>query len=130
MIVANMMKCPDGTILQSKHRHDYVDHTDENGVYYFLDGGLSYVRYSGNGELLTIYNTDNISIIRENMYWGRNYDENKNLLDETQWVKIKDITDSHLDALIVYWEERLDKYKEADIFLDIFKLEKKYRNKR
>ena len=64
------------------------------------------------------------------MYWGRNYDENKNLLDETQWVKIKDITDSHLDALIVYWEERLDKYKEADIFLDIFKLEKKYRNKR
>ena len=130
MIVANMMRCPDGTILQSKHRHDYVDHTDENGVYYFLDGGLSYVRYSGNGELLTIYNTDNISIIRENMYWGRNYDENKNLLDETQWVKIKDITDSHLDALIVYWEERLDKYKEADIFLDIFKLEKKYRNKR
>jgi hypothetical protein len=128
MIVANMMKCPDGTILQSKHRHDYVDYTDKNGVHYFLDGGLSYIRFSGNGELITYHHTDSIASIREHMYWGKNYDENGNVLEETEWVRIKDITDSHLDALIVYWEERLEKYKEAEIFVDIFKREKEYRN--
>ena len=37
-LVANVWKCLDGTILQSKHRHDFVDYTDAAGNYYMVDG--------------------------------------------------------------------------------------------
>ena len=30
-ILNSRMRTPDGTILESKHRHDYVTHTDANG---------------------------------------------------------------------------------------------------
>jgi hypothetical protein len=39
-IVANRIRTPDGTILESKHRHDYVTYTDANGKQYMVDGGL------------------------------------------------------------------------------------------
>ena len=49
-ILNSRMRTPDGTILESKHRHDYVTHTDANGKEYMLDGGLDYVRCSANGD--------------------------------------------------------------------------------
>ena len=56
-ILSSRMRTPDGTILESCYRHDYVTHTDANGKEYMLDGGLDYVRSSANGdeEMLTIY---------------------------------------------------------------------------
>lgn len=56
-ILSNRMRTPDGTILESKHRHDYVTHLDANGNEYMLDGGLSYVRSSayGDEEMLTVF---------------------------------------------------------------------------
>ena len=56
-ILSSRMKTPDGTILESINRHDYVTHTDANGKEYMLDGGCEYVRCSANGDeyLLTIY---------------------------------------------------------------------------
>jgi len=122
-LVASFMICPDGYILQSKNRHDYQEYTDEQGNYFMLDGGLDYQRYSNEsnkGALKQVYNTDPIDIIREHMYWGRNYDENKQLLPKTEWVLLKDITDDHLDALLVYLKGKK--------FLDVFKKEKQYRN--
>ena len=43
-IVANRIRTPDGTILESMHRHDYVTYTDANGKEYMVDGGLDYLR--------------------------------------------------------------------------------------
>ena len=46
-LIRSMMQTPDGTILESKHRHDCVFHTDStNGYTYMLDGGTDYQRVS------------------------------------------------------------------------------------
>lgn len=49
-LLRNRLQSPDGTILESKHRHDYVCHLDKNGKMYFLDGGLDYARCSAHGD--------------------------------------------------------------------------------
>lgn len=41
---------PDGTLLSSVNRHDYVTHEDKNGKHYMLDGGTDYIRCSVNGD--------------------------------------------------------------------------------
>ena len=35
-ILRNALKTPDGTVITSRHRHDYVTHTDTNGKEYIL----------------------------------------------------------------------------------------------
>lgn len=43
-IIVNQIMTPDGTIITSRHRHDYVTHIDKNGLVYSVDGGLDYLR--------------------------------------------------------------------------------------
>jgi len=43
-LVYNAIQTPDGTVLESRHRHDFVSHKDANGYVYFVDGGLAYRR--------------------------------------------------------------------------------------
>ena len=71
-ILSNRMRTPDGTILESAFRHDYVTYTDANGKEYMLDGGLDYVRSSANGdeEMLTVTSDDSHEVIREVVKWG------------------------------------------------------------
>ena len=47
-VLVSGMICPDGTVLYSRHRHDYKSHTDSNGEWYMIDGGLDYVKSSVN----------------------------------------------------------------------------------
>lgn len=102
-IIANRIKCPDGTILHSKHRHDYVSHIQEDGRTYATDGGNDYVRRSAPDrefENLTITTDSSIEDIHEFFVWGRNMDADGNRLPETEYVLLKDITDGHLEALV------------------------------
>ena len=39
-LIRSCLETPDGTILQSRSRHDYRQHLDANGKTYMLDGGL------------------------------------------------------------------------------------------
>jgi hypothetical protein len=103
-MIYSAMRTPDGTLLESLHRHDYREHLDKNGVYYMIDGGLDYVRYSGDGqqEWIQYYDDDDYEIVRTHWHWGRNYDKDMNLLPKTEWVKLCDLTDGHLKALEDY----------------------------
>ena len=98
-ILSNRMKTPDGTILESKHRHDYVTHLDANGKEYMLDGGLDYVRrsISGGEQLLTVYHDDPHEVIRDVVKWGTfgiSGDE------PLKYVTIADLDPYHLRAIL------------------------------
>jgi len=98
-ILSNKMLTPDGTVLHSRHRHDYVTHTDANGNGYMLDGGCEYIRCSVNGDekLLTVYTNDSHEMIRQSVTWGT-YGKNG---DETlRYVAIADMDDDHLQACL------------------------------
>jgi hypothetical protein len=96
-LVCNKWKCKDGTILVSRNRYDYVTHVDSNGESYLLDGGLTYIRHSGNMECMCVYSTDSHEKIRENFEWGSYGKTGKEVL---HYILLRDITDEHLCAII------------------------------
>lgn len=71
-LIQNAIVTPDGTILNSTHRHDYVGHTDVNGTFYMRDGGVDYIRGAGfePKEDLTLYSDDPFEVIREKYLVG------------------------------------------------------------
>ena len=71
-IIYNAIQTPDGTIIESRHRHDYQTHSDANGKKYMIDGGLSYIRCSANGDekFLTVTLEDTHEIVRQACTWG------------------------------------------------------------
>jgi hypothetical protein len=98
-IISSRLQTPDGTVLHSKHRHDYVTHTDVNGKEYMLDGGYDYIRCSANGDekMLTVYTDDSHEIIRQSATWGT---FGKNGDEPYKVVKIADMDPYHLRACL------------------------------
>ena len=99
-LVVNKIRTPDGTILHSRHRHDYVTHLDENGEEYMLDGGTDYIRSSINkeeAESLAVYTDDDHSVIREAFMWGtRGLTGDQALI----WKPLKDLEIDHINAIL------------------------------
>jgi hypothetical protein len=58
-LIRNRLQTPDGKILESISTHDYVQHRDDNGKLYFLDGGLDYARCSAHGDEVYMQEWDN-----------------------------------------------------------------------
>ena len=60
-LVYNAIRTPDGTVLESRHRHDHVEYIDKNGKEYMVDGGLEYIRRNVHEdapyEELSVYTT-------------------------------------------------------------------------
>ena len=98
-MIRNAMRTPDGTLLQSRHRHDYVTHTDANGKEYMLDGGTSYIRSSVNGdeEWLTVTLADPQEQIREALDWGT-YGINGD--QPLSYITLGDMTVDHIEAVL------------------------------
>ena len=100
-ILVNMIRTPDGTILQSRHRHDYVAYTDKNGLTYMVDGGLDYLRRNVHHEHpyeeLSLYEEDPIEIIRERFDWGTYGKDGKQPFTR---ILLKDMTEEHIQAIL------------------------------
>lgn len=100
-LVANRWKTPDGTILWSKHRYDYIEHTDSvTGEYLCVDGGNEYIKLTDKFEQLLdlcIYNTDDHKIVREFFLWG-SYGYHQD--EELHFILLKDLTNDHIEAIL------------------------------
>ena len=98
-IIYNALKTPDGTIIESRHRHDYVTHTDKNGKEYMIDGGLDYVRSSAHAdqEYLTVSMDDGHDKVREALTWGT---FGKNGDEPYRQVKLREMSNAHIQACL------------------------------
>ncbi|AUR86413.1 hypothetical protein NVP1084O_206 [Vibrio phage 1.084.O._10N.261.49.F5] len=104
-LLVNKIQCPDGTILESRHRHDFQIHTQQDGREYFTDGGLEYQRIGASDEEFTnlaVYTTDPHEKIREEFVWGRNMDKKGKTLVQTEYLKLKDLEDDHVKTLCYF----------------------------
>lgn len=124
-IILNAIKTPDGTILMSMHRHDCKVYTDKiSGEEYMVDGGVDYLRRSVNKipyEELSVYDDYTHKTRRQHMFWGKNFDKDGNQLPKTQYTPIKDMSSSHILAILTNIKGISPLYKET------FENELKYR---
>jgi hypothetical protein len=99
-LVANRIRTPDGTILQSYNRHDYKTHHDKNGETYMVDGGLDYLRRSANNvsaEDLSVWSDDPHEMVREAMCWGTRGRDGKQPLT---YKPLCELTTEHIEAIL------------------------------
>ena len=92
-LILSRIQTPDGTILTSYHRHDYVTHNDTNGEEYILDGGNDYQRISVNKEPfkdLSIWSDAPYEIIRQSFHRGG---RSKNGDEPLKWVPLSEMSD-------------------------------------
>ena len=105
-IILNRIRTPDGTILISHHRHDYVTYTDKNGLEYMVDGGTEYLRRSVPEipyEELSVYDDEPFEVIREHFERGGRGIDGKSPLT---WVPLAKMNTEWVEACIKYNEER------------------------
>lgn len=101
-LILSRIQTPDGTILTSYHRHDYVTHIDANGETYILDGGNDYQRTSVNIEPykdLSIWSDAPYEIIRENFHRGG---RGKNGDEPLKWIPLSKMSDEWIKNCIEY----------------------------
>lgn len=129
-IIVNQIRTPDGTVLKSMHRHDYVTYVDKNGHQYMVDGGSDYLRRNVHKTKLNFFTklwikllaffgktwTDPLSytelsvwsdapfeVIRENFHRGG---RGKDGLQPLTWVPMHQMSDEWLKACITYNQDR------------------------
>lgn len=137
-ILRNALRTPDGTILESVNRHNFVSHTDTvNGKHYGVDGGTEYLRRIGDmdgAEDLTIVDDGSMDIseVREHFKWGT---YGKNGTDPLSYVLLKDMEEEHIRAVMGIMETQIminhgrADTDRAEYNLRRLKEELKYRNR-
>ena len=121
-LIKNSIRTPDGTILTSKHVHDYKCYKDTKSLeIYTNDGGIDYIRRSINEipyEDLSLYSTDSFEKLREGIEWG-NYGKNND--EPLHYKSISNMSSNHIKSI-------LSKIKLADFLKELFEKEILYRN--
>lgn len=127
-VVYSALLTPDGTLLESSYKYDYKTHKDKNGKTYRIDGGISYLRCTDNGDenLIILFDTDPHHIIRK--FTGR-WSFPKLLRDNCNpdlnkiYIRLFQMTDSHLDNCINYFMDDPESYW----YLNVLIREKQFR---
>lgn len=98
-LILNALRTPDGTVIQSLHRHDYVTYTDANGKEYMVDGGLDYLRRSIHDDQIDLSEYDDAphERQRELLTWGTYGIKGDQPL---QYKTIADMDTGHLEAVV------------------------------
>lgn len=119
-VVYRAIRTPDGTILESRSRHDYKTYTDANGKEYMIDGGLDYLRCNAHDdqEVIEVTTDDPHEKVREVVTWGT---YGKNGDQPLHYKKLKDMETGHIQACLET-QNMYPGYKIA------FKNELEYRN--
>lgn len=100
MIICNAIRTPDGTVLRSFSRHDYVSHKDANGNTYAVDGGVSYIRRVGSMDFteLSVDSKDvSHEVARTLMVWGT---RGKGGVNPLKYVPIAELDTDHIEAIL------------------------------
>jgi hypothetical protein len=113
-LVYNAIRTPDGTILESTHRHDYKTYVDKNGEKYMVDGGLEYIRRNVNDKApykeLSVALEDGQDKVRDVVKWGTyGIDGNQPLT----YILLKDMNTEHIRAVLENVPRMSPAYKEA-----------------
>ena len=113
-LIYNAIRTPDGTVLESKHRHDYVTYQDKNGNEYMVDGGLEYTRRNVHADApyedLSVYTTDGHDRVREVLKWGTyGIDGNQPLT----YITLKDMNIGHIQACLDTQSRMHPTYRQA-----------------
>jgi hypothetical protein len=119
-LLLNRIKTPDGTILTSYNRHDYLTHKDAiTKEVLMVDGGNDYARrHVGTYEELSVYDDGTHITRRSALHWGTRGKDNKQPLT---YKPIKDLDSDHIEAILRTQTQISEFYKE------VFKEELKYR---
>ena len=98
-LILNALRTPDGTVIQSLHRHDYVTYTDANGKEYMVDGGLDYLRRSIHDDQIDLSEYDDAphERQRELLTWGTYGIKGDQPL---QYKTIEEMETGHLEAVV------------------------------
>lgn len=121
-MIVQKIKTPDGTILESRHRHDFRTHFDTvSNELYMVDGGLDYSRRSINNvpaEEMSVYLEDGIEVVRDAVTWGT---RGKAGRAPVRLVKLSEMSDKHIRACLDTQHAMHPHYREA------FEMELTYR---
>ena len=120
-VIASFLITPDGTVLQSLHRHDFKTYVDTyDNEEYMIDGGCEYLRCSSNGldRVYRITMNDDHKIRRKCFHWGTRGKDGKHPLT---WKALQDLDTEHIQAILDTQHHIQDHIRE------LFKDELKYR---
>ncbi len=119
-LLLNRIKTPDGTILTSYNRHDYLTHKDTiTKEVLMVDGGNDYIRrHVGTYEELSVYDDGSHLTRRSALHWGTRGKDGKQPLT---YKPIKNLDSDHIEAILRTQHQLSEFYKE------VFKEELKYR---
>lgn len=121
-LVRNAIQTPDGTVLESRHCHDYVTHQDRiTGETYMIDGGLEYIRSSVNtvpATNLSVCLEDGIEMVRDVVTWGTYGKDGK---QPFRRIALRDMSNGHIQACLDMCPNMHPNISEA------FKMELQYR---
>ena len=119
-LLLNRIKTPDGTILTSYNRHDYVTHKDSiTKEVLMVDGGTDYLRRNvGTYEELSVYDDGSHITRRSAVHWGTRGKDGKQPL---VYKPLKDLDSDHIEAILK------TQHQISDFYREIFKEELKYR---